>query len=155
MKKLKLYFDTSIFNFVFAEDAPKEKEITLKLFQEIEKYSTYISEIAIAEINRAPEPKKIQLFELISKYNFEELLFDDSAKILADKYIETGIIPKKYQEDAFHIAIASVNNLDAIISWNFKHMVKLKTKKEVVGVNILMGYKEIEIYSPWEVAEND
>ncbi len=34
-------------------------------------------------------------------------------------------------------------------------MVKLKTKKEVVGVNILMGYKEIEIYSPWEVAEND
>jgi hypothetical protein len=47
--------------------------------------------------------------------------------------------------------VASVNNVDAIISWNFKHIVKLKTKKEVLGINALMGYKEIEIYSPLEV----
>ena len=44
--------------------------------------------------------------------------------------------------------------MDAIISWNFSHIVKLKTKREVVGVNILMGYKEIDIYSPREVIED-
>ena len=70
---------------------------------------------------------------------------------LASEYIKKGIIPLRYEDDAFHIAVASVNNIDAIISWNFKHIVKLKTKKEVLGVNALMGYKEIEIYSPLEV----
>ena len=112
MKKLKIYLDTSVFNFVFAEDSPKEKEITLKLFKEINKYEIYISDIVIAEINRANENKKKQLFSFMSGYDLEELLFDENVKILADKYIEEGIIPRKYQEDAFHIAIASVNNLD-------------------------------------------
>lgn len=153
MKKLKLYLDTSIFNFAFADDAPKEKEITLKFFSEIGGYEAYISEVTIEEINRTPEEaKRKQLFEFMTEYDLKELSFDKPAKILADKYIQEGVIPQKYQEDAFHIAIASVNNLDAVISWNFKHIVKLKTKIEVVGINLFMGYKEIEIYSPWEVA---
>jgi len=60
----------------------------------------------------------------------------------------------KYEDDALHIAIASVNNLDVIVSWNYKHIVKLKTKREVTGINALLGYKEIEIYSPLEVIED-
>jgi len=73
---------------------------------------------------------------------------------LAREYIEKGIIPAKYEDDAFHIAVASVNDLDAIVSWNFTHIVKLKTKREVSGINALMGYKPIEICSPQEVVEN-
>lgn len=155
MKKLKLYLDTSIINFAFADDAPKQKEVTLKLFDELNRYKGYISEIVLGEINRASDIKKRRLFNFISKYDLEELMFNESAKILADKYIEAGVIPRKYQEDAFHIAIASVNDLDAIISWNFKHIVKLKTRREVVGINLYMGYKEIDIYSPWEVIDID
>ena len=154
MKKLKVYLETSIFNFAFAEDSPVERDITLKLFAQLERYDTYMSEIVLVEVNRTPENKRTQLFNLIDKYDLVELPFDESAKILAERYIQEGIIPRKYQEDAFHIAIASVNDLDAIISWNFEHIVKLKTKREVIGINALMGYKEIEIYSPWEVVEN-
>ena len=84
----------------------------------------------------------------------QELFLDEAAKELAAKYIQEGIIPQKYQADAFHIAIASVNAMDVIVSWNFEHMVKLKTKREVVGINVFMGYKEIDIYSPLEVVEN-
>jgi len=50
-----------------------------------------------------------------------------------------------------HIAIASANNLDVIVSWNFNHMVKLKTKQGVIAVNSLLGYKSIEIITPEEV----
>ena len=127
----------------------------MKLFDELNRYKGYISEIVLGEINRASDIKKRRLFNFISKYDLEELMFNESAKILADKYIEAGVIPRKYQEDAFHIAIASVNDLDAIISWNFKHIVKLKTRREVVGINLYMGYKEIDIYSPWEVIDID
>lgn len=155
MKKLKLYLETSIFNFAFAEDAPKEKDITLKFFEELNRYEAHISEVVIEEINRTPqEEKKRRLLGLIDKYEPVQLPFDESAKILANRYIQEEIIPLKYQEDAFHIAIASVNNLDALISWNFTHIVKLKTKIKVVGINALMGYKEIELYSPLEVLDN-
>ena len=154
MKKLKVYLETSIFNFVFSEKTPKERNTTLKLFDQIDRYEAYISDITIAEIDRCPEPKRGRLFDLILKYDFPELALNEAAKELAAKYIQEGVIPQKYQVDAFHIAIASVHGMDVVISWNFEHMVKLKTKREVVGINVFMGYTEIDIYSPWEVVEN-
>jgi predicted nucleic acid-binding protein len=153
MKLLKVYFETSVFNFVFADDSLVEKDITLKLFNKIKDYEAYISEIVIREISRAPEFKKKQLFNLINKYEFKELEFDRESEELAKWYIKEGVIPEKYEEDALHIAIASVNNLDVLISWNFSHIVKLKTKMRVAGIIRMLGYKEIEIVFPWEVVK--
>ena len=155
MKVLKIYIDTSIFNFAFSDDVPKEKDVTLRLLDEVRKgkYEVYISEVVIREINRASKEKAKKLIELINEIVSEELPIDDEVLELARRYITEGIIPEKYENDAVHIAVASVNNLDAIISWNFEHIVKLKTKKEVTGVNAISGYKDIEIYSPWEVIE--
>ena len=156
-KKLRLYFDTSIFNFAFADDAPHEKEVTLRLISEIkeDKYEVYISGVVLREIKEAQEKKESQLMGLIKDLQPFELEFDKECYELASEYIKRGIIPKKYEDDAFHISVASVNNMDAIISWNYKHIVKLKTKKEVAGTNLIMGYKEIEIYSPLEVTDNE
>ena len=156
MKKLKLYLDTSIINFVIAEDSLIEKQVTRQLLREIEreKYEVFISEVVLLEINRAPEAISQKLKSIVKDLDAEELSIDQESQMLANRYIEEGIIPEKYENDALHIAIASVNNLDVIVSWNFRHIVKLKTKREVTGVNAIMGYKEIEIYSPWEVVEN-
>lgn len=52
-----------------------------------------------------------------------------------------------------HISVAIVNNLDILISWNFQHIVKVKTRVEVNAVSRLMNYHEIEICSPEEVVE--
>jgi hypothetical protein len=82
------------------------------------------------------------------------LYLGEDSQALAKRYVKQGIIPAKYENDALHIAIASVNDLDVVVSWNFKHIVKVKTKKEVTGVNALMGYKDREIYSPLEVVED-
>lgn len=157
MKKLKIYLETSVINFIFDKSNPKEKEITLKLFDDIKKgqYEAFISELVIAEIDKAPHDIAVNLRNAISEINLIELTISEEVKFLADKYEEQGIIPRKYRNDALHIAIATVHNLDVLVSWNFEHIVKVRTKKEVMGINLLMGYKEIEIYSPWEVAEND
>jgi hypothetical protein len=92
---------------------------------------------------------------LVNEVQPVELEFDEECRELAWEYITRNIIPRKYEVDAFHIAVATVNNLDAIISWNFEHIVKLKTKREVTGTNLLLGYKELDIYSPLEVRGND
>jgi hypothetical protein len=81
------------------------------------------------------------------------LELDLEAIELADRYVKEGIIPARYRSDALHIAAAVTNGIDVIVSWNFEHIVKLKTRVMVDGVNKLLGYHEIEICSPEEVIE--
>lgn len=64
------------------------------------------------------------------------------------EYVSRGIIPVKHIEDAIHIAVATINSADILASWNFEHIVKLKTKREINAVNILLGYDPIEIAEP-------
>jgi len=155
MKKLKYYIETSVFNFVFADDEPSRRNLTNHLFQKVQRDNVeiYVSEVVIAEINNAPEDVRNKLLSLIEKYRPYVIPVDEEAKFLANKYIAEGIIPEKFIADALHIAVTSVNDLDVIISWNFKHIVKLKTKIEANGVNKLLGYREIEICTPEEVDE--
>ena len=63
-------------------------------------------------------------------------------------YVQAGVIPVTHIDDATHIAVASVNRLDAVVSWNYQHMVKLKTKREVNAINLLRGYPLLEIVDP-------
>jgi predicted nucleic acid-binding protein len=155
MKKIRYYLETSIFNFLFADDSPDKKELTESFFQKIEKeeLEIYISEIVIDEINKASEPKKGQLLELIKKYSPIFLPVDQDVKDLAQKLIEEKVIPEKYIDDALHISVAVVNNLDILMSWNFQHIVKVKTRVEVNAISKLLRYNGIEICSPEEVIE--
>ncbi len=79
------------------------------------------------------------------------LSINEEIKELAERYILEKIIPEKYRNDALHIAASVVNDLDVVVSWNLQHIVKLKTKLGVEGINRLLGYKVIEIVTPEEV----
>jgi len=155
LKKIKYYLDTTIFNFVFAEGDAEKKDITLKLFKEVPLIAEgiYISDEVIREISRADEPRKSQLEGLLKETNPLLLEVDIETEELAERYIKEGIIPIRYRSDALHIAVAVINGIEAIVSWNFEHIVKLKTRVMVNGVNRLLGYHEIEICSPEEVVE--
>jgi predicted nucleic acid-binding protein len=155
LKKIKYYLDTTIFNFAFAEGDTEKKNITLKLFKDLPIIAEgiYISDEVIREISRAPEPRKSQLEDLLRKTQPFLLEIGLEAEELAERYIKEGIIPEKFRGDALHIAVAVINGIEAIVSWNFEHIVKLKTRVMVNGVNRLLGYYEIEICSPEEVVE--
>ena len=155
MKKIKYYLDTTIFNFVFAEGDTEKKDITVKLFKDLPSISNgiYISDEVIREISRAPEPRKSQLVGQLEETNPLLLEVDIEAEELAVRYVKERIIPERYRSDAVHIAVAVVNGIEVIVSWNFEHIVKLKTRVMVNGINRLLGYHEIEICSPEEVIE--
>lgn len=157
MKKLKIYLETTIFNFVFADDAPEKRRDTMKLFEEIkqEKYIPYTSEYVLQELEKAEEPKKKQMINLIEQYKMKFLEANENAVFLANKYVDENIIPMKYRNDGLHIAIATINDLDIIVSFNFQHIVKMKTIVGTESINLREGYKRIGIYSPTEVIEND
>ncbi len=142
--------DTSVPNFLFAEDAKEKQEITEKLFcGDVRKqYEFYVSGVVIREIEKAPSDKKKLLLEALK--NVEVIEFTEEAEQLAQKYLSKGALPKTSEEDARHVAIATVSNMDAVVSWNFKHLVNLRRIKSVNLVNEEMGYKHIEIISPEE-----
>jgi rRNA-processing protein FCF1 len=157
LKKLKIYLETTIFNFVFADDALDKKQDTIKLFDEINsgKYLPYTSDYVVQELQEAEEPKKTQMIDLIEQYKIKFLEANKDAEILADKYVAENIIPLRYRTDGLHIAIATINDLDIIVSYNLQHIVKLKTIMGTESINLREGYKRIGIYSPTEVIENE
>jgi len=159
MHKLKLYLDTSVINFYFAEDAPEKMAVTRRFFdQELAsgKYETYISLLVLDELEETPDPKlREKLVNLARQYVTEVFPVNDEVDLMAAKFLEAGIVPEKYQDDALHLALALVNNVDYLVSWNFQHIVKLKTKRAVKMYAIKEGYKEFEITTPEEVVDHE
>ncbi len=80
------------------------------------------------------------------------LIEEGSASLrLAETYMAARLVPAPKRNDARHVAIATVADLDAIVSWNFRDMVNLKKKSIVHSVNAKFGYRLIDIISPLEV----
>lgn len=150
---MRIYIDTSVINGLYAQDV-EIKTATLEFFKNacMFNYNLYASEVTIDEIEHTPqESKKLLLKNTIDEYQIELLSVTEEAKHLAKCYIDAKIIPQKYFPDALHIAVATTYNIPVLLSWNFEHMVKVKTKLAVIGINRQQGYPIIEISSPMEV----
>jgi len=156
MKVPKIYLETTIFNFPFADDAPQYKSDTLKLFEEIGagKFKAYTSGYVIRELENTEDvEKRKRMSSLIGNYGIDVLPVNEEAEHLADIYVREGIVPEKYTADAYHIAAASIAGLDFIVSLNFKHIVKRKTIIQTEVINAREGYRRIFIHTPAEVVE--
>ena len=157
MRVPKIYLETSIFNFYVDEDRGFAHESTVSLFKEITdgKYKAFTSVYVTKELERAPDEKRDVMMKLITECGITVLDTNDETARLATIYVSEGVIPQKYRTDGLHIAIATVNDLDMIISMNFQHIVKRKTKLMTGSINALNGYRIVEILNPMEVVEND
>jgi len=150
MKKLKIYLDTSVISHLDAPDKPDWMGDTHKLWEAIQagQYDVFISPVVMVELDECTEPKRSILLKWLSEIDYTELQANDEVLELAEKYLQSGIMPPKSARDRQHIAYACVYNCDMVISWNFKHMVNVKTISGVKGANALAGYKEMPIYTP-------
>jgi len=133
-----------------ALDAPQQMMDTLKLWEDIKAdlYDVCISDLTIAELDQCVEPKRSEMLSSLLDIDYIELEQDERARQLSQLYFEVGGLPSKSKEDAMHIAIASVNDCDIVLSWNFKHIVNLRAMTAVEDVNIRKRYKNIRILSP-------
>lgn len=149
---MKLYLESSVFNFVFADDAPERQKITKKFFAyKLADFDVFISDIVFNELKKTKEPKRSALLKLLSNYPCITLKTDEETADLAEVYVNEGVVPEKFINDALHIAIATVNGIDTVVSWNLEHIVKLKTIIEVNKINLRKGYKQIFIVTPEEI----
>jgi len=141
MGKPKIYLETTIFNFPFADDAPELRADTIKLFEEIKigKYEPYTSIYVLDELENTVQIDKLEKMKgLIQSCNITIIPASKEAERLAAIYLAEGAIKKKYVTDAYHIAITTVYQLDFIVSLNFQHIVKQKTIRETAQIFVLV-----------------
>lgn len=150
--KLKIYLDTSVISALFDKRSPEIMYWTNQFWENKDEFNCYISDVVVAEIQETIDVQlRDAMLEAIKGISILEL--NEEAEQLSNEYIFQGVVPKRYKKDALHIAIATVNDMDILVSWNYKHIVKRKTKEIVRMVNILSGYHFIEIISPPEALE--
>jgi rRNA-processing protein FCF1 len=161
MKKLKVYLDTSIVNFLYVEDSPEYRKATEIFFENVvakNKIDTFISNIVIDEINRTEEKKhRDKLLNTFEKYNninilvAEDEIIDDIA-LLGENYIKNGIIPKKKNADSLHIAYTTIFEMDILLSWNFQHLANVNKERQILILNKTLGYNyPFRMANPLEV----
>jgi hypothetical protein len=158
MRVPKIYLETTVFNWYCEEDRGDAHTSTVELFREIAagQFEPYTSGYVVKElVQTANIERREKMLSLIDQYGVTILPEEKKAEQLADEYVAEGIIPVKYRTDGLHIAAATVNDIDIIVSMNFQHIAKRKTKTAVPALNILRGYKTVEIYSPMEVINSE
>ena len=109
-----------------------------------------LSELTLRELEPAPLAVR-EVLATVPESNIEVVRLSPAADELARRYLAEGILKANMLADAQHIAMATVANVDALVSWNFRHVVNLPRIHQYHGVNAKLGYPTIEIRSPREV----
>lgn len=115
----------------------------------------YLSTVTLREMEKCSESKRTQLIDCLNEISFTTLDITEDVKRMAKKIIEMGILTQKSFEDCQHIGVALINECDCIISWDFKHIVNVKTIRSVRAITNLEGYKKIEIWNPSVLLESE
>ncbi len=146
--KQRIYIDTSVFGGHFDEEFA---EHTIPLFNRLRnnEFILLFSTVTQDELETAPE-KVRDLVKSIKAANTEFLETTNEAIDLATEYISENVVGRTSFADCLHIALATINRADFLISWNFKHIVNVQRIRGYNSINIKNGYKLLEIRSPRE-----
>lgn len=156
MARLKVYLDSSVIGGLIDEEPPGRKAATAAFFDLVAEgtgFEPYISELVVDEIADGPAKLAPVFDALVGRLEFRLLEVSDEAEELADRYLLAGVIPKSERDDALHLALAALAEVDTVVSWNFRHMVNLRRIRGVNGVNLIHGYRQIDVRSPEEVGD--
>ncbi len=149
MVKPRIYVDTSVIGGCLDDEF---KVYSGQLFEEFlsGKKRIVISDIVLFEPEGAPENVK-EVLNSVPDGSIEYVFLNEESITLADTYLKEGVIAESSLSDARHIAIATIERVDVLVSWNFKHIVNLNRIHLLNSVNLRLGYPILEIRSPLEV----
>jgi predicted nucleic acid-binding protein len=149
--KQRFYFDTSVFGGIY--DTEFEEE-TLQLFERVKlgKIICVYSDLTESELLKAPDNVRA-FFKNLPKEYTERVVVNAEIIELATKYIEEKVVGKTSFDDCLHIATATLNKADILVSWNFKHIVNVYRIRGYNSINLRMNYLSLEIRSPKEILE--
>jgi hypothetical protein len=149
----KIYLDTSVIGGFYDSEFEEETQI---LFEKIKlgQFHVIYSNTTEEELLGAPEKVQELLPNLPENLKTKVELTEEAVN-LADTYLAENVVGRTSRSDCFHIAMATIFEVDILVSWNFKHIVNVKIIRGYNAVNMKLGYKTIDIRSPKEIIYNE
>jgi predicted nucleic acid-binding protein len=151
--QLRVYVDTSVFGGIADKEFASESR---RFFDKAREgiYHILVSRLTYAELAEAPVSVQ-GVLQSLGAENSEVVEVKDDAIDLARAYIAAGVVGKASEDDALHVAVAVVEGADLILSWNFRHIVNYDRIRKYNAVNLMKGFRVIEIRSPIEMIYGD
>lgn len=149
MKTPRLYLDTSVIGGCFDEEFTAA---SLKLMDEIRDGISIgvISDLTVRELAGAPREVAALVIQP-GDIRWEYVEQSAASSALAKAYLEAGVVGERFRADCEHVAIATIREVDVLVSWNFRHIVRYDKIRMFNAVNLAQGYRTLEIRSPLEV----
>jgi hypothetical protein len=153
--RAKVYIETSIISYYTARPnrdlvAAARQEITYELWPQLtDRFDSFISALVIQEASRGDRAAAAKRLSAIAEIPLLEITLP--AQELARTLVTEGAIPAGSEEDALHIAIACLNGMDFVLTWNFTHINNAFTKARIVRVIEDVGFLAPYICSPEEL----
>ena len=150
----RIYVDSSVVSAMFDENDHPEK--TRAFWQAVidGKVRLIALDVLQDELDDAPLYVR-NFFDGLPKSHIERIVSTDESDNLAERYIAEGVVGDKNLNDCKHVALATLAEADVLVSWNFRHIVKLNKIYRYNGINKMLGYREIEIRTPNEVIHDE
>jgi len=146
---MKIYVDTSVYGGMYDEEFDPWSRL---FFESVINgdHTIVISELVQSELGGAPQ----RVRDFVAAFPHEHIKhveLSEAATALGNRYVSEEVVGKTSIADCYHIAMATVERCDLVVSWNFKHIVNVVRIRGYNGVNLIMGHPTIEIRNPREV----
>jgi predicted nucleic acid-binding protein len=148
----RVYVDNSVVSGMFDEnDHPRRvKPFWKAVFDG--KVRVVLSDTLDEEVEDAPQHVR-DFYHTIPESQIERIVATDESDTLAARYIAEGIVTENSLTDSRHVALASVARVDVLVSFNCTHIVNHNRIRQYNGINMVLGYPQIEIRTPDEVIQ--
>jgi hypothetical protein len=152
-----VYIETTVVSYFTARPSrdvivAARQEATRSLWPRLfSDYESYVSVLVREETGKGDQEQAALRLQAIQRLPVLDI--DETARTLAGRIIEGRGIPEEYPEDALHIAVAAVNGIDVVVTWNFAHLNNPFTRMTVRQIVENAGYVCPEICSPDELLE--
>jgi len=155
--KSRVYLDTPVFGAV-CDPGPAERLLATRWVLEglaRERWEGFISTLVLEEVDRAPTPVRGRITAELRRSRV--IVLEESAEslMLARLYMASGAMPTNGEYDARHIAVATVNGIHTVVSWNFRHMVNVERRWQINAINLRENLALLDIVSPWEIVDEE
>jgi predicted nucleic acid-binding protein len=153
----KVYLETSIVSYLTAKASrdilvAANQQVTQEWWQERRpNFEIYVSQLVAQETSSGDVDAAAKRRQALENCQFLDIT--PEAVELAERLITQKAVPKQAVEDALHIAIATVNGMDYLLTWNFRHIANAALRTNVELVCRLSGYEPPVICSPLELME--
>lgn len=155
--KPTVYVETSVVSYLTSRPSrdslvfSRQEATRQLLFEYSDSFEFIVSDIVISEISQGDEREVQRRLKAI--IDFTRLDMSSQANVLAQHLMDSGAVPQNSPQDAQHIAIAAVENLDYLISWNFKHIVNEAKREHISQVCRAAGFQPTNVCTPMNLIE--